>query len=261
MRIDVLTLFPEMFASVLASSILKRAADPALYPREQGTGNREQEAPETPVALSAPVSYYLTDIRAYTTDKHGKVDKPPYGGGPGMVMQCEPIWNAVQAVEAQDPRPATRILMTPQGQCLTQAVVEELARLPRLLIIAGHYEGFDERVIQKLAPIREISIGDYVLSGGELPAMVLIDAIVRLIPGVLGDDTSTHNESFSTGAGGILDYPQYTRPPNWMGLEVPPILLSGDHGKIEAWRQEQARLRTAQRRPDLLPPSAGEQGG
>ena len=236
MRIDVLTLFPEMFPAILGTSILKRAADPALHPTAGGL---------------APVSYHLTDIRAYSIDKHKKVDKPPFGGGPGMVMQCQPLWDAVQAAEAQDPAPATRVLMTPQGWTLTQPLVEELAGKPRLLIIAGHYEGIDERVIEKLAPL-EVSIGDYVLSGGELAAMVLIDAVVRLIPGVLGDDESTLHESFSPGAAGGLDYPHYTKPREWMGMEVPEILLSGDHAKIEAWRKEQAHKRTKERRPDLL---------
>ena len=248
MRIDVLTLFPEMFASVLASSILKRAADPNL-PRDP-VGPAPVDPPE--VSVAAPVSYHLTDIRQFTTDKHGKVDRPPFGGGPGMVMQCQPLWQAVQTVEAQDARPATRVLMSPQGQRLTQGMVEELARLPRLLIIAGHYEGIDERVIQKLQPLREISIGDYVLSGGELPAMVLIDSVVRLIPGVLGDDTSSHHESFSSGAGGLLDFPHYTRPATWQGMAVPEVLLSGDHAKIAAWRKAQSLQRTAERRPDLL---------
>ena len=268
MRIDVLTLFPEMFASVLGASILKRAADPSLHTEESAAAPVPSSDPAVSLAprptspnqtspnqTSAPVSYHLTDIRPFTTDKHGKVDKPPYGGGPGMVMQCAPIWDAVVAAEALDPRPATRILMTPQGRPLTQAAVEELAKLPRLLIIAGHYEGIDERVVEKLRPMQEISIGDYVLSGGELPAMVLIDAVVRLIPGVLGDDASSEHESFSRATGGLLDYPHYTRPPVWMGLEVPPILRSGDHGQIAAWRQQQSRQRTQQRRPDLLPPA------
>ncbi|MCE9592384.1 MAG: tRNA (guanosine(37)-N1)-methyltransferase TrmD [Planctomycetes bacterium] len=234
MRIDVLTLFPEMFPAVLGTSILKRAAQPV--------GDR-----------AALVSYHLTNIRDYTTDKHGKVDKAPFGGGPGMVMQCQPLWDAVQAVEAQDPAPATRILMTPQGRPLRQSIVEELALLPRLLVISGHYEGIDERVIDRLKPM-ELSVGDYVLSGGELPTMVLIDAVVRLIPGVLGDDESTHHESFSPGAGGLLDYPHYTKPREWMGMEVPPVLLNGDHAKIEEWRKEQSRERTRDRRPDLLGP-------
>lgn len=233
MRIDVLTLFPEMFAGVLGASILKRAAT---------------DTPERP----APVSYHVANLRDYTQDKHGKVDRPPFGGGPGMVLQCQPVWDAVHAVEAMDPRPATRVLMTPQGRPLRQPLVERLAGLPRLLIIAGHYEGIDERVIQKLAPLLEISVGDYVLSGGELPAMVLIDAVVRLLPGALGDEASAEHESFASGAGGLLDYPHYTKPRAWMGLSVPEVLLSGHHADIEAWRREQSRRRTAERRPDLL---------
>lgn len=239
MRIDVLTLFPEMFPAVLASSILKRAAEAVRNPKDHADVRQ-------PV-----VSYHLHDIRPFTQDKHGKVDQAPFGGGPGMVMQCQPVWDAVQAVEAMAPAPATRILMTPQGTPLKQPLVEELATLPRLLIIAGHYEGIDERVIDKLTP-RQISIGDYVLSGGELPALVLIDAVVRLLPGVLGDATSTHHESFASGAQGMLDYPHYTRPREWMGLPVPPVLLSGDHAAIERWRQEQSQQRTRERRPDLL---------
>lgn len=244
MRIDVLTLFPEMFRGVLGSSILKRAAEPIVDPKTKDSA--------APIVREPVVSYHLHDIRDHTTDKHGKVDQAPFGGGPGMVMQCQPVWDCVQAAEAQDPRQAVRILMTPQGQPLRQAMVEELSRSQRLLIIAGHYEGIDERVIESLAPIREISIGDYVLSGGELPAMVLIDSIVRLLPGVLGDATSVEHESFSDAAKGLLDYPHYTRPREWMGREVPAVLLSGDHGKIQQWRQAQSLERTRQRRPDLL---------
>jgi len=239
MRIDVLTLFPQMFESVLGSSILKRAADPEL------------ETPDPAVATPL-VSYHLTDIRTFAGNKHQKVDKPPYGGGPGMVMQCQPIWDAVHAVEAADPTPATRIVMTPQGEKLDQPLAEELAGHKRLLIIAGHYEGIDERVIEALDPVRHISIGDYVLSGGELPAMVLIDAIVRLIPGVLGDDESAHQDSFAAGNNRLLDCPHYTRPPQWQGMDVPEVLLSGDHAAVDAWRREQSRTRTAKRRPDLL---------
>jgi len=227
MRIDVLTLFPEMFTPVLGASILKRAAE------------------------SGRVSYHLTDIRQYTADKHGKVDDRPFGGGPGMVMACQPLWDAVTAVEADDPRPARRVLMSPQGTPLTQALAEDLATRERLLIIAGHYEGVDERVVQRLAPL-EVSIGDYVVSGGELPAMVLIDAVVRLIPGVLGDDQSATHDSFSPGAERRLDHPHYTRPRVWDDMEVPEVLTSGDHAAIDAWRKQQARQRTRQRRPDLL---------
>lgn len=233
MRIDILTLFPQMFTDVLGSSILKRAGE---------------DLPQRP----APVHYHLTDIRQYTNDKHGKVDRPPYGGGPGMVIQCQPVWDAVRSVEAQAAGPVTRILMTPKGRRLDQALVSDLATRPRLLIIAGHYEGIDSRVIEKLDPIEQISIGDYVLSGGELPAMVLVDALVRLVPGVLGDETSSECESFSSGCDGMLDHPHYTRPPIWEDMQVPPVLLSGDHGRIESWRREQSRQTTEQRRPDLL---------
>jgi len=226
-RIDVLTLFPEMFRPILGASILKRAAEAGL------------------------VEYHLTDIRDYTVNKHGKVDDRPFGGGPGMVMACQPLWDCVQAVEKQDTRQATRILLSPQGEPLGQKLAEQLAAEDRLLLIAGHYEGIDERVIERLSP-REISIGDYVLSGGELPAMVLIDAVVRLIPGVLGHDESAHHDSFSPGAKRLLDCPHYTRPREWDGREVPEILMSGDHAAIEQWRRQQARQRTAQRRPDLL---------
>lgn len=246
MRIDVLTLFPEMFAGVLGSSILKRAAEAVP------TGPDKTQVRE-PV-----VSYHVTDIRQFTQDKHGKVDQAPFGGGPGMLIQCQPVWDAVQAVEAQDPRPATRVLMTPQGKPLTQAVVADLAKRERLVILAGHYEGFDERVLDALEPMEHVSLGDYVLSGGELPAMVLIDAIVRLLPGALGDAESAEKESFSTDLGGMLDYPHYTRPREWMGREAPAVLLSGDHAKIEAWRREQAAKRTRERRPDLMGTGGGE---
>jgi len=249
MRIDVLTLFPEMFTGVLGSSILKRAATP-------------DEAGER----GAVASYHLHDIRALTTDKHGKVDAAPFGGGPGMVLQCQPVWDAVRAAEAQAPdtRP-TRIVFTPTGRALTQRLVERLAQRPRLLLIAGHYEGFDQRVLDRLheqpAPpdadtdedgLIELSLGDYVLSGGELPAMVLIDAVVRLLPGALGHEQSAHHDSFSPGTGRLLDCPHYTRPRQWDGRAVPEVLLGGDHAKIAAWRAEQSRALTAARRPDLL---------
>lgn len=235
MRIDVLTIFPEMFAPVLATSILGRARD------------------------AGAVAYHTTDLRDYANNKHAKVDDRPFGGGPGMVMMCQPIWDAVRAVEAQDPAPARRILLTPQGVPLSQPLVEELAREPRLLILAGHYEGVDERVIERLAPL-EISIGDYVLSGGEIAALVLIDAVVRLLPGVLGHDESAAQDSFSAIPGDgrrLLDCPHYTRPREWEGMEVPEVLLSGDHGAVARWRLAQQEARTRARRPDLL----GERGG
>lgn len=231
MRIDVLSLFPEMFGPVLGSSILKRAAEAAL------------------------VSYHVTDIRRYTTNKHGKVDDRPYGGGPGMVMSCQPLWDAVEAVEKQDPRTALRVLMTPQGRPLNQELAEELAKKDRLLVIAGHYEGIDERVVERLDPL-EVSIGDYVLSGGELPAMVLIDAVVRLLPGALGHEESAHHDSFSPGTERLLDHPHYTRPPQWRGMGVPEVLVGGDHAAVERWRKQRALERTKIRRPDLIKPES-----
>jgi len=233
MRIDILTLFPEVFEPVLGASITGRARTAGL------------------------VEWHPTDIRDFADNKHKKVDDRPFGGGPGMVMMCQPLWDCVQHVEARDPRTATRILMTPQGEPLTQRIVEELAALPRILIIAGHYEGIDERVIERLAP-REISVGDFVLSGGEIPAMALIDAVVRLLPGALGHEGSAASDSFSpAGPHGVrlLDCPHYTRPRVWEGMEAPDILLSGDHPKVDAWRLRQQIDRTRQRRPDLLPPA------
>jgi len=230
LRIDILTLFPEMFEPVLSASISGRARKAGL------------------------VDWRLTDIRRFADNKHQKVDDRPFGGGPGMVMMCQPLWNAVASVESEDPRPATRVLLTPQGERLTQQVVEDLARSPRLLLIAGHYEGVDERVIERLRP-REVSVGDYVLSGGEIPAMLLADAVVRLIPGVLGHEDSAAEDSFSRrGLRGerLLDCPHYTRPRVWEGMEVPEVLMSGDHGKVDAWRLERMIERTRARRPDLL---------
>jgi tRNA (guanine37-N1)-methyltransferase len=233
MRIDVLTLFPDMFREVLATSMPGRAA------------------------ASGAVEYQLHDLRDWTKDKHRTVDDRPFGGGPGMVMMCEPLCDAVHAVEAMEISPARRVLLTPQGEPLTQARVEELATESRLLLIAGHYEGIDERVIDELNPL-EISIGDYVVSGGELPAMVLIDALVRLLPGVLGHADSAAEDSFSTrdeSGRPLLDCPHFTRPRTWHDREVPDVLLSGDHGAIADWRREQSVERTRQRRPDLLDPT------
>lgn len=230
MRIDILTIFPELFHAGLGVSIPARAANAGL------------------------VNYHIEDIRNHTTDKHRKVDDRPFGGGPGMVMACQPIWDALHHVEALDPLPATRILLTPQGEKLTQPLVEQLATRPRLLLIAPRYEGVDERVIEAIQPI-ELSIGDYILSGGELPALVLIDAIVRLLPGALGHHDSAAQDSFSLNPMSnqrLLDCPHYTQPREWQGHTVPRILLSGDHGAIAKWRHEQALQRTQQRRPDLL---------
>ncbi|MEM1329792.1 MAG: tRNA (guanine(37)-N(1))-methyltransferase [Planctomycetota bacterium] len=214
-------------------------------------------------------------LRDWADNKHGKTDDRPFGGGPGMVMSPQPIWDAVQAVEAHDQRPTTRVLLTPQGRRLTQHDVERFATSPRLLMLCGHYEGLDERVIDALEP-DEVSIGDYVLSGGEIAGLVLIDAIARLLPGVLGHAESAIRDSFSepetTDAIGtelprkalqrlglpegarVLDCPHYTKPVVWRGREVPDVLRSGDHQRIAEWRLAQALERTRQRRPDLLEP-------
>ncbi len=223
MRIDILTLFPEMFAAVLGTSIPKRAAEKGL------------------------VSYHLTNIRDFATDAHQSVDDKPFGGGPGMVMICPTIFDAVDAVERQDPAKPVRILLTPQGRKFDQQVAEQLAAEDRLLFIAGHYEGFDERIITGLQPM-ELSLGDFVLSGGELAAMVVVDAVVRLLPGALGAETGAADESF---ADGLLEYPQFTRPRDFRGMAVPEILLSGNHAAIAKWRQQQREHRTQTRRPDL----------
>jgi tRNA (guanine37-N1)-methyltransferase len=222
-RIDILTLFPEMFGPLLGTSIPKRAAEKKI------------------------VSYHLTQIRDFAADAHKSVDDKPFGGGPGMVMMCQTVYDAVEHAENQDSRPATRILFSPQGRLFDQKLAEELAGRERLLLIAGHYEGFDERIIEGLKPI-ELSVGDYVLSGGELPAMMVIDAVVRLLPGVLGAATGAADESF---ADGLLEYPQYTRPREYRGMTVPPVLLSGNHEQIAAWRLEQRKRRTKEKRPDL----------
>jgi len=224
MRIDVLTLFPEVFDLFLSSSIVGRASARGL------------------------VSIGCTDYRSFAQDKHRTVDDRPFGGGPGMVLMCEPVFAAVEHVETERTGTPQRILLTPQGVPLTHDIVVELAERPWLILICGHYEGFDERIRQGIAP-REISIGDYVLSGGEPAAMVLIDAVVRMVPGSLGDERSATNDSFSAG---LLEYPQYTKPREFRGMKVPDILLSGDHGRIAEWRKAQARQRTAERRPDLL---------
>jgi tRNA (guanine37-N1)-methyltransferase len=224
MRIDVLTLFPEMFESPLSYSILKRA-------QEQGI-----------------VAIAVTNIRDFATDKYRKVDDKPYGGGPGMVMMPGPLFDCFEHVEKLAPRRGRVILLTPQGRRFDQAKARELAGEDRLILIAGRYEGFDERIRMGLNA-EQISIGDYVLNGGELAAMVVIDAVVRLLPGALGDEDSAKDDSFSRG---LLEYPHYTRPEVFRGMKVPDILLSGDHAKIAQWRREQALERTKQWRPDLL---------
>ena len=227
MRIDVLTLFPPLFAAPFGYGIFKRAIDNGL------------------------VELNLHNIRDHTHDKHHTADDYPYGGGAGMVMKPEPIFEAVEAVKAEmgdDAADLPVILLTPQGRLFTQAVARELAQKPRLLFICGHYEGIDERVREHLAT-DEISIGDYVLTGGELPAMVVIDSVLRLLPGVLGSDESPLEDSHASG---LLEYPQYTRPPEYRGWPVPEVLLSGNHGEIAQWRREQIIKRTLERRPELL---------
>lgn len=228
MRIDVLTLFPEMFASPLSGSILKRAQQAGV------------------------VEIVLADIRDFSKDKHKKVDDRPYGGGPGMVMMCQPVFDCFEHVRALSAEPGRVILLSPQGQPFDQRKAVELSKEKRLILISGRYEGFDERIRTGL-DAEQISIGDYVLSGGELPAMVVIDAVVRLLGGTLGDENSSKDDSFSEG---LLEYPHYTRPEVFHDMKVPNILLSGNHGEIEKWRRSQALERTRQTRPDLLKDTA-----
>ncbi len=224
MRIDILTLFPEMFHNVLENSILGIAQEKKL------------------------VSFHLHNIREFSNDKHKCVDDKPYGGGAGMVIKPEPVFNAVEAVEAKEDLASKKILLTPQGETFDQNIADDLSKEARLMIICGHYEGFDERIRSGI-DAQEISIGDYVLTGGEIPAMVIIDAVVRLVPDVLGGNGSLQNESFTNGT---LEYPQYTRPAEYRGMRVPEILKSGNHRKVEEWRMKEAIIRTQERRPDLL---------
>lgn len=223
MRFDVFTIFPEVFTPYLQSSILKRASESGL------------------------VEYHIHNIRNWTTDKHHTTDDEPYGGGGGMVMKAEPIFVAAEDVLG-DPPNCPLILMTPQGRLFTQEIARELANQPRLAILSGRYEGIDERVREHLVT-DEISIGDYVLTGGELPALVLIDSITRLIPGVLGDSDAPLKDSHASG---LLEHPHYTRPAEFRGWAVPDVLRSGNHALIENWRWEQSLRRTWERRPDLL---------
>ena len=223
MRIDVLTLFPEMFENVLNCSILRIAREKAL------------------------VQYNLFNIRDYAENKRC-VDDRPYGGGAGMVMKPEPVFNTVETIEQQAGPCRKKILLTPQGVKFNQQIARELSRESYLMLICGHYEGVDERIRLGL-DVFELSIGDYIMSGGEIPAMVVIDAVVRLIPGVLGDSESVVNESF---ADILLEYPQYTRPAEYRGMKVPEILISGNHQKIKEWKRENAVKRTIEKRPDIL---------
>jgi tRNA (guanine37-N1)-methyltransferase len=224
MRIDILTIFPAMFRGPFEESIVKRAAEKGL------------------------VEIHIHDIRQWASDRHRTVDDYPFGGGPGMIMKAEPLFSAVEAVLEQAPERGPIVLLTPQGRLFRQQIAKDLAREGRLLLVCGHYEGVDERVREHLAT-DEISIGDYVLSGGELPAMVVVDAVVREIHGVLGAEDASAEESFAQG---LLEYPQYTRPADFRGLAVPEVLLSGNHGEIARWRRRERLLRTLRRRPDLL---------
>ncbi|TCZ79934.1 tRNA (guanosine(37)-N1)-methyltransferase TrmD [Paenibacillus albiflavus] len=226
MRIDVMTLFPAMFEGVFSSSILGKAKDKGL------------------------VELNTINFRDYTKDKHNSVDDYPYGGGGGMVLKPEPLFEAVESLTDSVKTEAMPrvILMCPQGEKFTQKKAEELSKESHLIFVCGHYEGYDERIREFLVT-DELSIGDYVLTGGELPAMVVIDSVARLLPGVLGNETSAVTDSFSTG---LLEYPQYTRPVSFRGMDVPDILLSGHHLNIETWRRKQSFLRTLERRPDML---------
>ncbi|SHG86377.1 tRNA (guanosine(37)-N1)-methyltransferase TrmD [Virgibacillus chiguensis] len=224
MHIDILTLFPEMFTGVIESSILKKAQDKNKF------------------------TYQLVNFREYAQNKHQKVDDYPYGGGAGMVLTPQPIFDAVEAVKKERSSKPRVILMCPQGETFTQKKAEELVQEDHLIFICGHYEGFDERIRTHLVN-DEISIGDYVLTGGELGAMVVMDSVIRLLPNVLGNEASAPQDSFSSG---LLEHPHYTRPAEFRGMKVPEVLLSGDHGKIAAWRKEQSLKRTYERRKDLL---------
>lgn len=226
MQFDVLTLFPEIFSGYVSQSLLSKAIESGL------------------------VQIDLHDIRNWTLDKHQRVDDRPYGGGPGMVMQVEPVVECVEAVQKTGESLGNLIMLTPTGKPLNQRLVEELVERPRHILLCGRYEGFDQRVVDILNPL-EISIGDYILNGGEVGAMALIDSMIRLVPGVLGDEQSSQDDSFSTG-NRLLEFPHYTRPRDFRGHTVPEVLLSGDHGAIAQWRQEQSLQRTRERREDLL---------
>src|SRR5258705_9712927 len=223
MKIDVLTLFPTMFAGPLDESIIKRAREAKL------------------------LDLKIYQLRDWTHDRHKTVDDRPFGGGPGMLLKPEPLFEAIESLQREKTRV---ILLSPSGRKFDQAIARELAQQDDLLLVCGSYEGFDERVRETVAD-DELSIGDYVLTNGALPAMVVVDAVTRLLPGALGDDMSAHEESFSNG---LLEYPQYTRPAEFRGMKVPDVLVSGNHAEIEKWRREQAKARTKAQRPDLLKP-------
>ncbi len=225
MKIDIVTIFPKMVQAPLAEGVVGRAIDRGL------------------------IDLRVHDLRDHTTDRHRVVDDAPFGGGPGMVLKPEPLFRAVEHIRAERGAPASVVLTSPDGERLTHAVAERLSRLDHIVILCGRYEGVDERVRQHLAT-ETISIGDYVVSGGELPALVIVDAVARLVPGVVGDDASVRGDTFARD--GLLDFPQYTRPADFRGLTVPPVLLSGHHAAIEQWRRQQALERTRRHRADLL---------
>ena len=224
-RFDVITLFPQIFPGYLGESLLAKAIERDL------------------------IEVHVHNMRDWSTDKHNKVDAPPYGGGPGMLIQVEPVVNCVEAVQALSDSPGELVLLSPQGQTLQQSVVSEFAETSRIVMLCGRYEGFDQRVVDILQP-REISLGDFVLNGGEVAAMAIIDSVIRLVPGVLGDARSSVEDSFSDKS--LLEFPQYTRPREFRGLGVPDVLLSGHHEEIAKWRDEQRLQRTRTRRQDLL---------
>ncbi len=225
MRFDILTLFPDLFESYLQQSLLKKAIDRGL------------------------VEVHRWNFRNWAVDKHQSVDDKPYGGGPGMLLCCQPVVDCVEAVQSLSAPRGRLVMLTPQGRRLDQTLVRELAQSPRLVLLCGRYEGFDERIRLGLEPL-EVSVGDFITNGGEVPAMLIIDAVIRLVPGVLGDETSSKYESFSES--GLLEYPQYTRPREYRGMQVPEVLVGGDHGRIAAWREEASRVRTRIIRSDLL---------
>jgi tRNA (guanine37-N1)-methyltransferase len=225
MRFDVLTIFPEIFASYLEQSLLKLAIERGL------------------------VDVRLWNFRDWALDKRKSIDDKPYGGGPGMLLTCQPVFDCVEAAQADAVEPAPLVMLSPQGAKLDQALVEKLAGCERLMLLCGRYEGFDERIRTGLEPL-EVSAGDFITNGGEVPAMLVIDAVIRLVPGVLGDETSSKYESFADS--GLLEYPQYTRPAEFRGMRVPDVLQSGNHQEIDRWRREQSLERTRQRRSDLL---------
>lgn len=232
MRFDVLSLFPELFHSYLQQSLLKQALGKKL------------------------LSVHLWNFRDWATDRHKSVDDTPYGGGPGMLMMCPPVYDCVEHVQQQGNAPGRLLMMTPTGRRLDQSLIRELAEEERLLLLCGRYEGFDERIAQGLKPL-EVSVGDFICNGGEVPAMLVIDCVMRLIPGVIGDESSHKYDSFAES--GLLEYPQYTKPREFRGMTVPEVLLNGNHQAIAQWRHEQSVARTQQRRADELtrrPPAA-----